>query len=412
MANVLQHHINFEPRPVSHAPSPFGFGFALGSNPSLNPVASSSWGSPPPTPGHTNVAAFHQLASSMSQSSSRMNKRRHDEDEDTPSPGPRDQSMDRSPTPERPKRAAPKRARLVSISNTADKGNSGSEDNRAATSSPDEVDVGVLLGSFDDLLSFSVLTADSASLPPQNLLPLFMNLLKAKPSLKSDILSLIPKPTIEIAVQAIEEASKKLREAYPYSNTPSTSVSFGFGSALSSSHSSSPHSNPGGGMRDAYIISRIESQITEFVSCCMSYLPYFTANPSTNPQPPSGSQLAQTIQLVHKQNSHPSETFHFLAKVMDQVMSQPSLAISSIAPQLFPRLQVEWNMWVDGIDDWVNNQGGMYGSEAVRTWERMLDQLAESRAEEVSQMMRPIRDRWVARVGWLVGRRVPHSMDQ
>jgi hypothetical protein len=146
MTNVLHHHIDFQPRPVSHAPSPFGFGFGLGSAPSLNPVASSSWGTPS-TPGHTNVAAFQQLASSINQSAMRSSKRRHDSDEEYEHQS-RDESMDRSPTPERPKRAAPKRARMVPTNSATDKENPGSSENKSnASQSQDEVDVGVLLGS-------------------------------------------------------------------------------------------------------------------------------------------------------------------------------------------------------------------------------------------------------------------------
>lgn len=145
MANVLHHPIDFHPRPLSHAPSPFGFGFGLGS-PLSSTVSSSPWGTS--TPGHTNPTAFQQLAFSINQpSSSRVQKRRHDLEEDLESgryPGARDESMDRSPTPERPKRAAPKRARVAPSQEAAGK---DAKENRApGTSEEDDVDVGVLLG--------------------------------------------------------------------------------------------------------------------------------------------------------------------------------------------------------------------------------------------------------------------------
>ncbi|KAF6766141.1 hypothetical protein DFP72DRAFT_865709 [Ephemerocybe angulata] len=366
MTNVLHGHIDFQPRPVSHAPSPFGFGFGLGASSSpLSPVASSSWGAPP-TPGHTN-----------SQS------------------GGRDESMDRSPTPERPKRAAPKRARLVPTNDGANKENGSSTPTKASGGSQDEIDVGVLL----------------ASLPTQSLLPLFLKLMKSRPELKSDVLSMIPKPTLETALQALEQASKKLKDAYPYSSAPSSSTSFGFGSSMQHSHFSQPQPNQGG-MRDSYILSRIQPHITEFVSCCISYLPYFTSNQSSEPQPAPGSHLTQAIQSMHKQTSHPVETFTFLSRVMTQILSFPPLAISSIPPHLLHRLVVEWQTWVDVIDNIVNKQGGMFGSEAVRGWEGVLDELANSRAVEVSTTMRPVRDKWVVKVGWLLGRQAPHAMDE
>lgn len=412
MANVMHHHIDFQPRPVSHAPSPFGFGFGLGSNSSTSsPVASSSWGVAS-TPGHTNVAAFQQLASSINQSAMRPAKRRYEFDDDDNSQsqgGARDESMDRSPTPpERPKRAAPKRARMVPSAGVSDKENSSSTGSKTPSGSPDEVDIGVLLGSPLTTLYLVGIDANRlpATLPAQSLLPLFLKLLKTHPSLKSEVLSHIPKPTLEFALQAIEQALKKLREAYPYSNTTSNAVSFGFGSTIQQP----PPSNQGG-MRDSYIISRIQPHILELVSCINSYLPYFTANSTSNLQPTQGSQLTQTIQSIHKDNSHPAETFAFLSRVMSQILELPPLAISSMAPLVLPRLSEEWQTWVDGIDAVVNKQGGMFGSEAVRGWERVLDHLADTRAVEVSAVMRPIRDKWVVKVGWLVGRQAPNAMD-
>jgi len=55
-----------------------------------------------------------------------------------------DESMDRSPTPERPKRAAPKRARIV----PGAKEQAATKENKSLPSEEDEMDVGVLLGMF------------------------------------------------------------------------------------------------------------------------------------------------------------------------------------------------------------------------------------------------------------------------
>lgn len=55
--------------------------------------------------------------------------------------------MDRSPTPERPKRAAPKRARTTPAVVTLGKGDpNGKDDKSPAQNEDDDVDVGVLLG--------------------------------------------------------------------------------------------------------------------------------------------------------------------------------------------------------------------------------------------------------------------------
>ena len=146
MANVLHRNISFHPHPVSHAPSPFGFGFGL-SSAGPSSMGSPSWGSRQLEPGHTNPAAFHQLASSIPQSasSSRAQKRRLDPEDDSElskSPAHRDDSMDRSPTPERPKRAPPKRARVAHAQNTVSKDDAKAKKN----SEEDHIDIGVLLG--------------------------------------------------------------------------------------------------------------------------------------------------------------------------------------------------------------------------------------------------------------------------
>lgn len=54
--------------------------------------------------------------------------------------------MDRSPTPERPKRAAPKRARPNGAAGGDEK--NGKENKPPGSDGNDDVDVGVLLGTF------------------------------------------------------------------------------------------------------------------------------------------------------------------------------------------------------------------------------------------------------------------------
>ena len=164
----------------------------------------------------------------------------------------------------------------------------------------------------------------SASLPSQSLLPLLNALLKAQPSLKSTILPLIPRPTLETAIQALAQSAKKLRDAYPYSNTgpPSQASSpsaFGFGKPSNQGtfhHHHHPHGhNASTGMRDSYVLSRLRPHISEFVSACFSYLPYFSYVSSVTTQTPQSISNSQsqshsiTLQILHKEKSHPAETF-------------------------------------------------------------------------------------------------------
>ncbi|KAI0715336.1 hypothetical protein C8Q76DRAFT_768320 [Earliella scabrosa] len=406
MANVVTHphlQVGFHPGPVGHSPSPLGFGFGL-----TQPSMMQGW----PTAPHAQPPSWG-FPPQNTQPPTRLAKRRHEpEDED------RDERMDRSPTPERPKRAVPKRARTTPTATAAiGKEQQTSKENKPPTASDEsDVDVGFLL----------------ASLPPQSLLPLVTSLLSAHPALKPAILSLIPRPTLDAALQGLANSAQKLKDAYPYSNSPfpqtgaspwsstggfgsnRTSASFstgfgfgarpaggaGFGSALSPPP-------PGAGMRDEYIVNRLQPHIQEFVSACTSYLPYFSNMSASEPASSAKSQTTQThaaaLRQQHKDKLHPTETYLFLAALTSHILSQPPLAQASLAPFLVERLDKEWKAWVDHVDEHVNRQGGMFGRETVATWERGLDEFAQAK-DHGMEMMKGIRDRWVSKVGWLVGR--------
>lgn len=69
-------------------------------------------------------------------------KRRHENDEDE---GKNDEAMERSPTPERPRRMVPKRARTTPVALITTKDHKPSKDSKTPGDDSD-VDVGVLLG--------------------------------------------------------------------------------------------------------------------------------------------------------------------------------------------------------------------------------------------------------------------------
>ncbi|KZT05848.1 uncharacterized protein LAESUDRAFT_701194 [Laetiporus sulphureus 93-53] len=407
MANVVTHphlQVDFHRGRVNHSPSPLGFGFGLSSTSSMTGWPSHAPQSPWNLPINTQYAQ------------TRPGKRRHEADEESENRQARDEEMDRSPTPERPKRAAPKRARTTSALATIRNDEKGRKDGKTSSDNDEsDVDVGVLL----------------ASLPSQALLPLLMALLAKQPSLKSTVLSLIPRPTLETATQALTNAASKLRDAYPYSNSPFSqpgpSNSFGlsggsFGSSLSNAPSTATFgfgraafgtalasSHASGGMRDEYILSRLRPHITEFVTTCFSYFPYFSyvAPRTTLGSPPSSKSHTQShaaaLQSQHKDRSHPTETFLFLSTLTTHILQQPPLTQSALIPLILPRLLEEWNAWVDRVDQVVNREGGMFGSETVRGWERALDEYAQAKGYGL-EALRQVRDHWVAKVGWLVGR--------
>lgn len=98
----------------------------------------------------------------------RVQKRRHDPEDEAESPRQtaRDVTMDRSPTPERPKRSAPKRAKIVQLTDAKDGSNTKEPKQR---NDENDVDVGVLLGMSSDLPSFQCLILGAQRLYPLSL---------------------------------------------------------------------------------------------------------------------------------------------------------------------------------------------------------------------------------------------------
>lgn len=423
MAHVMQPaHIDFHPVPVTHSPSPLGFGFGL-----------SATGFGCANNGHAQVSSpFQHLASAMNQaaapSSGRTQKRRHEPEDEAENEGrhARDVTMGRSPTPpERLRRSVPKRLRILPEEGSS-KGDKGKEKSQGQ-GGDDEVDVGVLLGKPPSKLSCapSLISAVAATLPPSALLPILSSMLQAHPALKPLVISLVPRPTLDTAIQALNQSAKKLRDAYPFSNAstfspPSSATSFGFGAnhrpsmfgnnpmgfgfgrpsqGSEAMFGQQPHPHHSQGMRDDYILSRLRPHISEFISTCFTYLPYF----SCTPDPSHSTSGTQASPPTTKEKTHPNEIFQFLSALTAHVLSQPPLAQTALAAQLLPRLVDEWRAWVDRVDAVVNHEGGMFSGEVARGWERALDEFAQSKGGGM-EVMAEVRDRWVGSVGWLVGR--------
>jgi hypothetical protein len=249
-----------------------------------------------------------------------------------------------------------------------------------------------------------------ASLPPNALLPILNSLISSHPEIKRVVIPLIPRPTLDTAVQAIAASAKKLRDAYPYSNTSasSTTTTFGFGSLQRPSlfadmgSRSSTSVTPTQGMRDDYILSRLAPHISVFVTTCMTYVPYFSLDAV------APGQEGHTVTSTHieaKGKAHPNETFQVLMVITNHFISQPPLARRSLSEQLLSRLVKEWMAWIDRLDVVVNQEAGMFGQETVRNWERVLDEYSQSGGPGL-EVFRSIRDRWISTVGWLVGRQL------
>ncbi|KAG8982868.1 hypothetical protein FRB90_006485, partial [Tulasnella sp. 427] len=233
-----------------------------------------------------------------------------------------------------------------------------------------------------------------ASLPPSSHLPLLTSLINERPELKLVVLSLIPRPTLDTAVQAINAGAKKLKDAYPYSVPPPTlpgSLGFGFGSTPTSQPAAP--TNP---MRDSYVRTRLRQPVKDFSKLLLSYMSYFSSTPAEKPSTatPSASNPAPSAQSSQQRQPtvplHPTETFTFLQTVTSHVLKQPPLTIAELTRPtenvVFPRLAAEWSAWVNQINQDVNHLGKMYRGEVVAAWDRSLDELVE--VEE--QMLRSL----------------------
>lgn len=140
MANVVQPHpqIDFHSNPLGHPPQ-IGLGLTLS-------MPTSLVGRSP----HTHASCVQPSPSAVNPS--RTLKRRFEQDEEHAdqssghSPGARDVAMERSPTPERSRRSAPKRARNNLTFAQEHKGGRTPKDVVNSNVENQDVDVGVLLG--------------------------------------------------------------------------------------------------------------------------------------------------------------------------------------------------------------------------------------------------------------------------
>lgn len=222
-----------------------------------------------------------------------------------------------------------------------------------------------------------------------------MELLQRQPELKQTVLAIIPPPSLETAVHTLADAARKLRDAYPYSHAPtpsfaSTSFGFGGGSSLfAASAPAQPQRPPAN--RDEYVLSRLRTPIADFVSTVRSDLSYFSLH-----QPSTQGATGR----VHD----PCAIYTYLAALTHHIFSQPPLAVNALCQELQERLVQEWQAWVNRVDSLVNKEGRMYPAFTVQEWANQLDGFAMHTQYPLGQQMKSVRDEWVHRAGWLIGR--------
>jgi len=225
-----------------------------------------------------------------------------------------------------------------------------------------------------------------ASLPPQSLLPILTGLLKMQPSLKSIILPLIPRPAIEDVLEALKQSIKKLHDAIPFSNSPSYSTHYTFGT-------------PQPVMRDDYILGRLRPHILDFVSLCLSYFPYFSYKYPTSTSPTKYNTVQSSLNL-QKEKFQPAETFAFLSNVTKLIIDQPVLVLSELEPLILPRLSEEWKLWIENLDRHANREGNIVAPSISRMWEVETERLGDGKAPGISRLMRDVAQHFPLKQGW------------
>lgn len=250
-------------------------------------------------------------------------------------------------------------------------------------------------------------------MPPNAVLPILNNVINNHPALKAEILASMPAPSLDVATAALNQAAKKLRDAYPFHQSALASpFSVGWSAPRSNFSQTRPHSFSGalpgstsmsspesGRMRDEYVLDRLKPHIPDFVRTCLMYIPFFSS--ISRPQLALGTPSAS---LRQREMPHPTTSFTFLSMLTEQYFAQPALARPLIAAQLLPRLTLEWKAWMARVDNWVNQEGKMVGQRDASTWFDDLEKFISYNTDG-SQMLREIRDESVRKFGWLAGRR-------
>lgn len=223
--------------------------------------------------------------------------------------------------------------------------------------------------------------------------------MKIQPELKAHILPLIPRPSLEDAVEALRQAAKKLQDAIPFQSPPSLHYSFGA---------------PPPVMRDEYVLGRLRPHVADFVSACQSYFPYFSYR---FPAPDAHLKVKHTSQStstssnsLQKEKFHPAETFSFLCNVTNIIKDQPSLVFSELEPLILPRLSEEWKLWVENLDRHANREGNMVGLSMLQSWENDLERLGDRKASAISQLIRDVQRHFPLKQNWGFPQRTPSMM--
>ena len=245
-----------------------------------------------------------------------------------------------------------------------------------------------------------MLTRLSATLPPSSHLSILLNILQSHPTLIPDVVKSLPQPDLDECIHQLDKIVGRIQRKAGSVNS---------------------------GLDQSRAWARAQDDVSEFCRTASTYVSFFTSPPSKASQP-LDPQTLQTLLYIITSNVY--SLLHLVP---------PGIQIGTPSVKSLLDLGIlivkSWIDWVAGISVEVNQNGGMYPRSLVEGWATNLDAVAQYRSlttvvptsyenvplatsplvESLQSALAPIFDKFIAEVGWLIGRNVayqgssPHS---
>ncbi|WWD17755.1 hypothetical protein CI109_102196 [Kwoniella shandongensis] len=257
----------------------------------------------------------------------------------------------------------------------------------------EDIDVGILL----------------ATLPPSAHLPILLQVLRDNPSLSASILPQIPRPDLRSCINELECGLDRIRKLVG----PIQSM-YGLQTSVSS----------------ARRWERVRDEVETFCRTASTYIRYIT---STSPGA-TAIDPQSLFALLHPLTTHLLFLLALIPSSSPFGNGIQSATPGNVVLELAKLILSKWNTWILELAAEVNDRGGMYPYSVVIQWADTLDHIVSGPStsssdqsivphwssssstvqspEPDSQSLQPsfreafvpIRDQFLTRVGWLVGR--------
>lgn len=265
-------------------------------------------------------------------------------------------------------------------------------------------------------------SAQLATLDKSSLLTLFSRLLTTStdPTLRDQIISLIPSPSLDSVECALDEIEKSIRSTCAHS----------------------------GEMRAEFAWGRLRNSVSDYTATALGFLQFFVdetkdaGTPSSRQDTPHPSTTynflhaltLRTLRIIEVLAPTPSNmsaslfsfdgnkplyfgnSAHPSVKAYQDFIPSESLSSSNpntIMTQLIPAILIQWSRLQEKLCKGVNEEGKMFGSEMMRGWILSLEALGWAKAEQdqlvkveeraFRTVLDSIRLRLEQEVGWLIG---------